>query len=528
MKRTFQLFAAALIFGWASLAFSQTNSCPAGSYSITSAQGFQQNPPLMIQNACIDYATGLLSVPNFAGSLKIGGGDPWFDVTAFPFYAKCNGTSDDTSALTAAIQAANNLPRGTVFIPDGKTCRATTLNLNNTTGIDILCGNGNANGRNTSGTGIGFTNTSGSLITAASSFSSTVSGCVLFPVSTSFNGTIVDLTASTTDTSNFSLLNSSVLSNGSSCNIGIDLNKSDTGHFENNFISGCVSMVRGFPTGSFSNVNQFKDGEFVPDATTTAIFLGAGDSFTVQGATFEMAGVNNTISLFDCTGSICSNPVNFGPGNWIGDVPATWAGTWFKALNGSFNIFGNVIGGGTAGTNIFLTTGVAFGHLNITGNRIIGNYGAFLNTTNTVHDVEISGNTYSSFSVVAGQFLFNGANIVSGRVIDNLDTVISIGTRPTISAGFGAGASIPAGSFGPNSFTVNTGAASASGTVGLPTAPNAWNCWCSDLTTTAAAQNTCKQTGGTASTAIIGNFTAAGASGNWVANDIVQVSCFLR
>ncbi|HEV7674409.1 MAG TPA: hypothetical protein VGQ12_07760 [Candidatus Angelobacter sp.] len=102
-------------------------------------------------------------------------------------------------------------------------------------------------------------------------------------------------------------------------------------------------------------------------------------------------------------------------------------------------------------------------------------------------------------------------------------------TAPTISAGFGTGASI-VGSNGSASFAINvgTGGTANSGTIGLPTSFNGWNCDCEDQTTTSVTVNRCKQTGGSVSTAVIGNFNTTPAAAAWVASDIVVVKCLAR
>lgn len=93
-------------------------------------------------------------------------------------------------------------------------------------------------------------------------------------------------------------------------------------------------------------------------------------------------------------------------------------------------------------------------------------------------------------------------------------------TAPTISAGFGAGASVVA-SNGSIAFTVNTGAASASGTIGLPAAATGWVVLCQNITTNDANHAQTKMISSTTTTAVIGNYTSGGVSGNWGANDVI-------
>jgi hypothetical protein len=75
---------------------------------------------------------------------------------------------------------------------------------------------------------------------------------------------------------------------------------------------------------------------------------------------------------------------------------------------------------------------------------------------------------------------------------------------------------------------VGTGGTASTGTIGLPTSANGWVCFCEDQTTTSATVNRCKQTNGTTTSAIIGNFNTTPAAAAWVASDILTVSCFAR
>jgi hypothetical protein len=97
---------------------------------------------------------------------------------------------------------------------------------------------------------------------------------------------------------------------------------------------------------------------------------------------------------------------------------------------------------------------------------------------------------------------------------------------PTISAGFGAGAAVTAGTA--TAFRVDVGAASMSGTIGLPTAATGWNCPVENLTATLAnaADVRTVQVSSTTATAVFENQTiSTGAAVNWGANDILAVTC---
>ncbi len=104
---------------------------------------------------------------------------------------------------------------------------------------------------------------------------------------------------------------------------------------------------------------------------------------------------------------------------------------------------------------------------------------------------------------------------------------VAINTTPTISSGFGSSPSVSAGT-NTAAFRINvgTGGVATTGVIALPAATTGWNCTCSDITTTTATVDVCKQTGaGTTTTVPIGNFTSGGIAGAWVASDILLVNC---
>lgn len=101
------------------------------------------------------------------------------------------------------------------------------------------------------------------------------------------------------------------------------------------------------------------------------------------------------------------------------------------------------------------------------------------------------------------------------------------GTAPSISSGFGTGATIPT-SNGAASFLVNvgTGGAASSGVIGLPAAVNGWNCYATDITTKSASVFLTKQTAFTANSATLTNYNTSAAATAWGASDILHVVCF--
>jgi hypothetical protein len=74
------------------------------------------------------------------GNQTFSGGSPWFDVTGPNFGALCNGSTNDTAAIQAALNAASSVA-GTVFVPPGKTCNVSTaLVLDGFSGVTVRGG----------------------------------------------------------------------------------------------------------------------------------------------------------------------------------------------------------------------------------------------------------------------------------------------------------------------------------------------------------------------------------------------------
>lgn len=97
-------------------------------------------------------------------------------------------------------------------------------------------------------------------------------------------------------------------------------------------------------------------------------------------------------------------------------------------------------------------------------------------------------------------------------------------TAPTVSSGFGVGASVTAGTTASFRLNVGTGGAAQTGVVGLPTVTNGWNCTARDLTTNASFVT--DQTGSTTATATFQNYSrTTGAAIAWTASDVLAVSC---
>jgi len=124
------------------------------------------------------------------------------------------------------------------------------------------------------------------------------------------------------------------------------------------------------------------------------------------------------------------------------------------------------------------------------------------------------------------RFMGTGGGIGMGA---NGNLLIS-NTAPTIAgAGCGGSAASIATNNGTAAFSINVGSTPTTAcTVTLPAAPNAWNCYATDITTQSTSIFLQKQTATGTTTATITNYNTAGSATNLVASDIIQVSCFGR
>jgi hypothetical protein len=105
--------------------------------------------------------------------------------------------------------------------------------------------------------------------------------------------------------------------------------------------------------------------------------------------------------------------------------------------------------------------------------------------------------------------------------------VLVSSTAPTISSGFGSGASIPHNN-GTAAFTISvgTGGSASSGVIGLPAAPDGWACHADDLTTQSTSVAQTVQTASSTTSATLTQYSDVKVATAWAANDILSVSCF--
>jgi hypothetical protein len=119
----------------------------------------------------------------------------------------------------------------------------------------------------------------------------------------------------------------------------------------------------------------------------------------------------------------------------------------------------------------------------------------------------------------------NGGSVTLTGPLKTPNTLISP-VAPTISAGFGTGASVIA-SNGPGAFRIRVGTANiGTGVVALPVATTGWNCQATDITTKSSEQASTLQIGSTAVSATLQNYTDVMHNRKWRDGDVLAVSCF--
>jgi len=287
------------------------------------------------------------------------------------------------------------------------------------------------------------------------------------------------------------------------------------------------------------------------------------DAIQIANSVFDRTVIGNSVRLFANTNK-CAHGINIVGGSGSGiSVIAN------DIVNSAVTT--RITDGDSTGSNTILSNpGVAnsIAANNTSMNAGLGIAGTGVGTGTTVYALELSGTSSSTggAQIFTGQLAVNAnerfrvepsdgtirassfqinalsgglltgatnasissAGVIKGTAFNATNLLISA-TAPTISSGFGTSPSIATNN-GTAAFTVNvgTGGTATSGVIGLPTATNGWNCFCTDITTNSSTVFACKQTASSTSSATIGNFNTSAAAAAWVASDILSVSCFAR
>lgn len=456
------------------------------------------------------------------------------NVSVLDFGALCDGSTDDTTAINAAVAAENAAGGGSVWLPaTGHLCKTSaTINMlpgvtlrgygdgtfvlpgsgilysgtgdaiasiqainsdtnvsNGVRDIQVVCTNG-------SNVGAGYDDVGGTFVTLDHLRVLACGYDVVFDQTEV--ATIADSDLETALIANLWLVNDAEHTAGADAN------------FTNNI------TVRGteFNTGSTTNPLVIDDGG-VAHVFDRNNFNGGGVSFAnagtaglvLQGNEFESATSTNL--TFKNTTAQAGTGVGSSSGISIrGNQITPTAGNHAVALVsvGSVEMTANSIGNNAA-SRIAVTSAFS---LTLNSNFINGGYSN-----------ELTGTPANLYNLDGGAAAISFTSLTLGAKL------MASSTGPTIASGFGT---TPALFFAGNTaafeIEVGTGGTATFGVLTMPAAANAWSCAASDKTTQSSTVFLTKQVGTASSTAVtLENFNTSGAAAAWAASDFLIVSC---
>lgn len=390
----------------------------------------------------------------FPGSLVAAGPSPWIDPTSPIYGAKCDGSTDDTSAFNTAISSVNANGGGSILVPSTKTCViAGQLNLNQVTDVSIIGMADNSGFRPK----LLFTGTTSPLVDARSSRSVRFEGLNLVANNASLSGTarFLDFEHSIAQDSFQVLIRNTAISgvNNSTILCLLCLDNADQIEVDRTSFQNSINGIRLNSTVNFNVHDSYFN---TPGAGTIggAMITCAGNAIDAQskigpGNFFEMGGSGAVPTVLDGTGGC--GPISF-DGNNTGDTPAGYSGTEFKNMGPQvFSLTNNLITGGTSLLGTMMT--VANGTIGLvsTGNTIEEfSVGYAWGTTD--NNVAVLGNAYIGVTTLqtgnpSSGFLANASGAITsfgnlsvasgsnfsvggGATISNTNAVPQIGTPP--------------------------------------------------------------------------------------------------
>lgn len=363
---------------------------------------------------------------NFTATAQ--GPSPWIDVTDPKYGATCDGVTDDTTKIQAALSACTMYGGGTVLIPAGKKCAFNSQLTFAPSGVPINnCalsgGTIGSNQRPGSGTAaprpqLVYTGTTSPAIKMDGAGGDSIENLTISATNASFSGTLIEgCSTGTCVTNDLTFKHLTLAGSGATPGVLLSLNSTIDSRVEDVIFENAAVDIRGAAGASnFSVANTIINCSFSAQPTVAFVQnpggnwafisddfeLGTGapviqfvNSFVgVQGLTF----INNFVD--DATGTATYTDFTF---------PAQAAGN----PNGSLVFMGNVISNSSTNQSTF-----NFGN-NTTGIVILGNElqttVATLITVGTGVTIDVGPNNYGG---TVNTFL-SGTPAAGSRVIDN-------------------------------------------------------------------------------------------------------------
>jgi len=292
-----------------------------------------------------------------SGAMKSCGGNPWYDITCTNFAggAKCDGVTDDTASVQAALTAANAAHGGKVFVPMGTNACVIAGQLVMDTFIDVSLESASANSSPAGATPRGwlkFTGTTSPLISCKSCNGVTIQGLYLQYFS-AFAGVFIEFGHSG---GGFDSTGNHVTNNfigkqaaGGTAAVLISLDQAINNYIEYNQMFDAAVAIRGrnAPSGIASDysvnntIRANSMGISSANSITTAFIQNIGEGSVITGNDFELGGA--AVSILAYTGAMqAGGKIS---GGFIGDMSGTSTFTLVTVpTNSAWSIEGVVFG----------------------------------------------------------------------------------------------------------------------------------------------------------------------------------------
>jgi Chaperone of endosialidase len=324
------------------------------------------------------------------------------DYNIVSYGAKCDGHTDDSSAIQTALNAANSNHGGRVVIPLSITTScvfASALDMDGFVNVSL-------EGLGSSGWNkptLAYSGTASPAISMKSTLRVTLKNLAIEYTNTGFSGMLLDTEHGISGSdSAFDVFDTLDLSGPAGSPNAICLicgDRSINLLITNSTFNWAENAIRGAADSSgYANSWTIRDNEFSSASGTIsgAFLLNPSAAWAVIRNTFELGTAASTsLTVMDNSTISCAG-CEF-TGNWGGDAPSNWAGTVIKNFGtggqGGIHVSGNWFEAGNNANATFMSiyAGSTRG-ISVTGN-LIGFFGkGIVFTGSTANDVFVYGN----------------------------------------------------------------------------------------------------------------------------------------